>query len=165
MGGGSGHDLLVATQPDTTIKVNAPGDEVMVCGPPAPRWCARAALLMKVIYAGRGASVAQSCRDPDDRVLPLTQLAKPAAHAAAQPVSGNGSKDSSLLRGVRQPSRVLDCTVSSFAARTLKGWWANEFVPAYRCPLGRSLSRSHYALSGTKLPNGVEVRGSDRSAS
>jgi hypothetical protein len=53
----------------------------------------------------------------------------------------------------------VDCTVSSFAARTLKGWWANETVPAYQCPSGRTLSHTDYAPFGTKLPNGVQVRG------
>jgi hypothetical protein len=157
VGGGSGHDLLVATQPHTTIKMNAPGDQALllgrnnrvVCSPRAAR---------EVIYAGRDDSVAKSCRDPDDRVLPIAQLAKPAAHAAAQPVSGDGEDRNPFTAACDNPAQV-DCTVSSFPARTLTGFWANEFVPAYKCPTGLRLSPIDYAPFGTSLPKGVEVRG------
>jgi hypothetical protein len=157
VGGGSGHDLLVATQPDTTIKVNAPGDQVVVSGRATQVVCSRRAA-HEVIYAGRGASVDKSCRDPDDRVLPIAQLATPAAAHAAATVTGGGVKENPFTAECDNPAEV-DCTVSSFAARTLKGWWANEFVPAYQCPPGRSLSVTDYAPFGTKLPNGVQVRG------
>lgn len=57
------------------------------------------------------------------------------------------------------------CTVS-FPERTLSGFWANEFVPAYRCPTSGNfykdfpyLVNQNYAPEGTSLRNGVEVQG------
>jgi hypothetical protein len=43
--------------------------------------------------------------------------------------------------------------------RHLNGFWANESVPAYRCPASRPYLENHnYAPVGTSLINGVEVR-------
>jgi hypothetical protein len=52
-----------------------------------------------------------------------------------------------------------DCPVT-FASRSLKGFWANEFVPAYQCPGDYPyLIEQNYAPFGTSLLSGVEVRG------
>jgi hypothetical protein len=54
----------------------------------------------------------------------------------------------------------VDCTVNSFPARALGGFWSNEYVPAYKCPADHPyLLYRYYAPFGTTLAYGVEVGG------
>jgi len=81
-----------------------------------------------------------------------------AAHAAAG-VSGSGTDDRLYVAPCDTPSPFTDCTVA-FPERSLSGLWANERVPAYRCPTDHPfLLNQNYAPAGTLLPRGVEVSG------
>jgi hypothetical protein len=89
---------------------------------------------------------------------------QPQAHVAQ--VSGNGSNDYPYT-GECPASNLPACPLTSFAARTLKGLWANEYPPAYACPYDMTDSgNSHsflistsYAPGGTTLPDGVGALG------
>ena len=60
---------------------------------------------------------------------------------------------------MRRPANV-DCTTPLFAARSLTGLWANEYVPAYKCPTSHPyMYNQSYAPQGTVLPPGVGVLG------
>ena len=86
-----------------------------------------------------------------------TSAAAPAAHAA-QSVNGDGST-APLRRGVRRTAG-RPRTTPLFAARSLSGLWANEYVPAYQCPPSHPyLYDQRYAPAGTSLPQGVGVLG------
>jgi hypothetical protein len=77
----------------------------------------------------------------------------------SQPVSGDGSNDNPYTADC-DPATVGDCRVSSFPARSLSGFWRNEYVPAYACPLAHPFLRTvDYAPVGTQLPDGVQVAG------
>ena len=87
----------------------------------------------------------------------------PAADApaakAAQSVSGDGSSANPYVAECTEPQKVI-CTTPLFAARSLSGLWANEYVPAYKCPRSHPyLEGTKYAPAGTALPHGVGVLG------
>jgi hypothetical protein len=49
-------------------------------------------------------------------------------------------------------------TLDAFRRRYLKGLWANEYVPAYRCPSDyRYLIYRRYVPNGVVVPSGVEI--------
>jgi hypothetical protein len=79
---------------------------------------------------------------------------------AAQSVGGNGTNRDPFTAACSNPQPV-DCTITSFASRSLTGLWANEFVPAYICPRDDhpGLLNQDYAPFGTALPAGVEIEG------
>jgi hypothetical protein len=82
----------------------------------------------------------------------------PAAHAA-QSVGGDGSSGNPYVAECTAPQDVV-CTTPFFAARSLSGLWANEYVPAYQCPPSHPyLYDERYAPAGTSLPHGVGVLG------
>jgi RTX calcium-binding nonapeptide repeat (4 copies) len=82
----------------------------------------------------------------------------PAAHAA-QSVSGDGSSGNPYVAECTEPQKVV-CTTPLFAARSLSGLWANEYVPAYQCPPSHPfLYNESYAPAGTSLVRGVGVLG------
>ena len=83
-----------------------------------------------------------------------------AAHASQpQRVSGDGSNDNPYTAECVDPQDV-DCVTPLFAARSLSGLWANEYVPAYKCPPSHPyLYNQKYNPQGTVLPPGVGVLG------
>jgi hypothetical protein len=85
-------------------------------------------------------------------------MAAPVARPAQANLSGTGS-DNDPYRASCDSVSGSDCPVT-FASRSLKGFWANEFVPAYQCPGDYPyLLAQNYAPFGTSLLLGVEVRG------
>jgi hypothetical protein len=103
----------------------------------------------------------------DDTVIKGDLPGKPASRTSATaagqpselPVSGDGSNDNPFTAPCDDPSQV-DCVVNSFKGRSLAGLWANEYVPAYKCPSDHPrLIRKVYTPFGTQTPNGVEVAG------
>jgi hypothetical protein len=74
-----------------------------------------------------------------------------AAHAAQQAVSGDGSYSNPYTAECDDP-RLVDCEITVFAARSLSGLWANEYVPAYKCPTSHPyLYDQSYAGAGTSF--------------
>ncbi len=172
---GPGHDLIEAASPDTTIKVESPWDEVLVSGRDDQVMCsARAA--DEVIIAGRTDNVSKTCRGHHDRVL---KSSRSTAQDNSPPRASVSDHVGPLLgRGTNtDPYTYRDCVAAYFAYcyvyfpdRTLDGLWANEYVPAYRCPstypyLGNIPGgdskdhprREHFDNKHQWLPNGVVV--------
>ena len=131
--GGSGNDLLTDRGANATIRAGS-GDVVIAAGRRDRVLCSRGARNVTV-YAGRSDSVSSTCRASHGRVLPLGRLQRlrqpEPARAAAGEVTGDGSNSNPFTAFCN--SSGAGCTVA-FPARTLKGAWANEYVPAYSCP-------------------------------
>jgi RTX calcium-binding nonapeptide repeat (4 copies) len=86
----------------------------------------------------------------DDRAANATQSRR---------VSGSGTNNDPYTAECTNPSAV-DCVTPLFAARSLSGFWANEYVPAYKCPTSHPyLYDQKYNPWGTVLPRGVGVLG------
>jgi hypothetical protein len=153
--GGSGQDLLVARGADATLRAGS-GD-VVVARRDARVLCSRSSRNVTV-YAGQDASVSSMCRAAGARVLPLSQLEQPERPAATPSVvEGDGSNDNPFVAPCDDPGNV-DCTVTAFPARTLNGSWANEYVPAYKCPAGHPYElNKNYAPSFKTWGAGVEI--------
>jgi hypothetical protein len=153
--GGSGQDLLVARGAAATVRAGA-GD-VVVARRDARVLCSRGARNVTV-YAGEEASVSPTCRAGGARVRSLSQLEQPARPVATPSVvTGDGSNDNPFVAPCDDPGNV-DCTITAFTARTLNGSWANEYVPAYKCPAGHPyLLNKNYAPSFKTWGSGVEI--------
>jgi hypothetical protein len=169
---GAGHDLVVDTHANATIRLEGPDDEVIVSGHNDHVVCSGDAF-GEEIRDTTSDTVGESCmkdhRQVKQNALTLLRAGRiargPAAHAAA--VSGDGTDNDPYTAACDQTDANGNCTVV-FPARTLSGLWANEFVPAYSCPgVGGSVSyrpfpylaNHNYAPAGTTLPNGVAVQG------
>jgi len=75
---------------------------------------------------------------------------------------GHGSTEDPFVAPCAHPQNP-DCSVTAFPGRSLTGLWANEYVPAYRCPDDHPfLLNQNYAPLGTHLPPGVEIQQSQR---
>jgi Ca2+-binding RTX toxin-like protein len=153
--GGSGRDTLVARAAEATLRAGS-GD-VVVARRDAQVLCSRSSRNVTV-YAGENASVSSTCRAADTRVLPLSELKQPVRKVATpSAVTGDGSNDNPFVAPCDDPGNV-DCTISAFPARTLSGAWANEYVPAYKCPAGNPyLLNKNYAPPFTTWGSGVEI--------
>ena len=171
--GGSGHDLVIDNKPGTTIDLESPVDEVIATGHDDHVVCSGDSF-HDVIYDNHSDTVNNTCHKHHDPVRPDSQavataasaaasanLARggggPVAHAAA--VTGSGTNENPYTAPCKDPE-LITCTVDSFDSRTLSGYWANEYVPAYKCPSDHAyLLSAFYAPAGTQLPRGVEVEG------
>jgi Ca2+-binding RTX toxin-like protein len=157
--GGPGNDRIIDKQGATTVFPGPGTNQVDVAdGQPDDRvLCASGSI--NHVKADPGDRIAPSCRGKlsSVRYVRLRRLphGAPPAHAA----SGSGSNANPYTAGCQDPQDV-DCVTPVFAARTLTGLWANEYVPAYQCPSDHPyLYNQSYAPSGTDLPNGVGVGG------
>ena len=104
-----------------------------------------------IVYANRDTSIGPRCRKVHDRLL---SLKTPQGHglataAAAAAVTGAGTTGDPFVAPCTNPSAV-DCIVNAFPKRVLRGLWANEYVPAYKCP-----SDHPYLLDRRLVPDGV----------
>jgi hypothetical protein len=97
----------------------------------------------------------------------VVALAVPAGAPAQQlvvivedaPITGSGTYNDPYKAPCVTPQQSV-CETHVFAARSLTGLWANEYVPAYKCPTSHPYLYNHnYAPAGTRLPSGVEVVG------
>jgi hypothetical protein len=155
VGDGTGHDLLIDSKPGATIELKSPKDEVVVSGNDDRVLCSGDSV-DDVIHAGRRDSVAKTCRRDHDQVLAFRQ-AKSAAHAATSSVTGDGSNLNPYTSGPCASAYIESCVVE-FPSRTLSGYWANEYVPAYRCPPDHPyLRNTSYSSGSNKVPLGVAV--------
>lgn len=176
---GSGHDLVLDNHPDSTIDLESDNNVVIATGHDDKIVCSPGASHDK-IYVNGSDTVNKTCHKDGDPVRPdgqapadvgriaKTTRARPVAHAAS--VSGDGSNSNPYIAPCDSQPQVpvgsaASCTVT-FPERTLSGLWANEFVPAYRCPTSGLfygnfpyLVNQGFAPAGTTLPKGVEVQG------
>jgi hypothetical protein len=162
--GGHGRDRLVDRQ-GATVAVAGPGDRVDVADGDSDRVLCAAGSTNRIVV-DRGDRLHPNCRGPATSVsyrrppnAPPTADA-PAAHTAQQPpITGSGTNESPYTAECTDPQNV-DCTTPLFAARSLTGLWANEYVPAYKCPTSHPyMYNQSYAPQGTVLPPGVGVLG------
>jgi hypothetical protein len=145
--------------------LESPGDEVIANGPHDRIVCAKHAH-HELIEIAKGAKVSKSCRGHHNQIERLTSSSLSArssaatAHASTATVTGSGTNEKPYTTdGCPEIGPLLTCIVR-FPARTLRGFWANEHVPAYQCPVSdRYLLDIEYAPAGTELPRGVEVQG------
>jgi hypothetical protein len=159
---GQGHDLLIQTKNDGMVLVHSPADAVVVSGQDNRIVCGRHVDV--TVYKRKSDSVSHSCLGGHSRVLPISRApggthfpsaaADAAAHAAS--VTGDGTNDSPFSTTcVVKPSGLCELT---FPVRRLKGFWSNEYIPAYTCgSIYPYLVNISYALWGTRLPRGVEI--------
>jgi hypothetical protein len=156
--GGQGHDLVLDSHPDATIVVESPNNEVVASGRGDRVLCSQNAS-HEVIRRGRDDLVQLSCREHHGRVLGVVRAARPATVARATQVVGEGTASEPYTAGCSAVI-VTDCEVTAFPARALNGLWANEYVPAYRCPPRYPyLVNGDWVPSGTIVPPGVEIEG------
>ena len=159
---GKGHNLIFSDAKGATIILESPGDEVIATGPHDEIVCAKHSS-HELIEVAKGEKVSKSCRGHHNQVEHMAATLSAAkssaiAHASAA-VIGDGSNGFPFSADCDDPAQV-DCKVSSFAPRTLNDLWANEYVPAYRCPAGHPyLLNQNFAPAGTDLVKGVEVEG------
>jgi RTX calcium-binding nonapeptide repeat (4 copies) len=162
--GGHGRDRLVDRQ-GATVAVAGPGDRVDVADGDSDRVLCAAGSTSRIVV-DRGDRLHPNCSGPATTVSyrrppngPPTADA-PAVHAAQQPpITGSGTNESPYTAECTAPQSV-DCTTPLFAARSLTGLWANEYVPAYKCPTSHPyMYNQSYAPQGTVLPPGVGVLG------
>jgi hypothetical protein len=163
--GGPGRDRLIDRQ-GATVAVPGPGrNHVDVADGNRDRVACAAGSTNRIVV-DRGDRIHPNCRTASASIVsyrrapneaPAADL--PAAHAAQQPVSGAGTNESPYTAECADPQNV-DCTVTSFASRSLTGLWANEYVPSYKCPTSHPwLYNQSYAPQGTNLPPGVGALG------
>jgi hypothetical protein len=172
--GGQGHDLVIDNKPGTTIDLESPGDEVIATGHDDHVVCSGNSV-HDIIYENGSDTVNNTCHKHHDPVRPdskapatattaaaSAKLAHtttgPLAHTAA--VTGNGTNEDPYVAPCVFSALHLGCTVS-FPSRSLSGLWANEYVPAYKCPVTEPYLNytENFAPQGTDIPLGVEVRG------
>jgi hypothetical protein len=152
---GSGHDVVIDTKNNATVMVDSPSDEIVVEGKKDAVICKRH--IRDVIFARKGDSVSKSCRADHDPIRPISS-SSPVAHTAAATVEGDGSEGNPYVAPCDNSTEV-DCQVRGFAVERLRGLWANEYVPAYRCPPDHPyLLNQNYVQAGTTLPNGVQLQ-------
>jgi RTX calcium-binding nonapeptide repeat (4 copies) len=177
--GGRGHDLIFGGPGDDDL-YGGPGDDRMVDRQGATRVipgsgensvdiadgdgdervvCASGSI--NHIKADRGDFIHPRCRGGRSTLRYLRPAgARPAAHLRqTQAVSGNGTHDNPYIAACDNETKD-PCVISAFAARSLSGLWANEFVPAYKCPTSHPYLYDHeYGPFGSALLGGVEVSG------
>jgi hypothetical protein len=162
---GKGHNLIISHSKGATIILDSPGDEVIADGSDNRIICLKHAG-HELIEIAKGEMVSKRCRGHHDQIQHLDAAPSSGAHTSATAhrsafVGGNGSNEAPFNGNCDEGMGFeTDCTVSSFPSRTLNGFWANEYVPAYECPGGHPfLLNVSYAPYGTTLPNGVQVQG------
>jgi hypothetical protein len=161
---GKGHNLIYSHAKGATIILESPGDEVIANGPHDRIVCTKHAH-NELIEVAKGAKVSKSCRGHHNQIEHITSSSLSArsssasAHASTTTVTGSGTNEDPYTAECDFPEQQR-CTVDSFAERSLRGYWANEYVPAYKCPADHPyLLNVPYAPSGTRVPPGVEVLG------
>jgi RTX calcium-binding nonapeptide repeat (4 copies) len=162
--GGHGHDRLHGGPGDDRF-IDRQGNTVVITGPGTHHVDVSDGNQDRVrcspgstnnIVVDRGDRLHRHCRSQASTV----RYTQPTTHTAQnKPVSGDGINDDPFIAPCDNEKQV-NCTVSSFPGRSLSGLWANEYVPAYKCPASHPyLYSQNYAPFGTALPRGVEVTG------
>jgi hypothetical protein len=162
--GGPGRNRIIDRQGDTVVVAGPGRNHVDVADGSGDRVVCAAGSINRIVV-DRGDRLQPRChgtastvrfRRPPSEDAPTADA--PAAHAA-QTITGAGSNDNPYIAECTEPQKVV-CSTPLFAARSLSGLWANEYVPAYKCPTSHPyLYAERYAPAGTALPHGVGVLG------
>ena len=156
--GGPGRDLLIDAGAHATVRITGKHTEAILSGKHDRVLCSSRSG-DDVIYAAAGTAIASSCRRVHDRILSIKDLRAHglATLAAASSVTGDGSNGNPFVAPCANPG-LVDCIVNQFATRRLNGFWANEYVPAYRCPSDHPyLFSDRFVPGGVLVPRGVEI--------
>lgn len=113
-----------------------------------------------VIRRSPGTIVDRACRRRGARVrTDRARSSSSSVRARAGAVSGDGSNANPFVAPCDSFDGAVFCTVSSFPQRNLSGAWANEYVPAYKCPDSYPWVRDKgYAPPFTSWGAGVEIQ-------
>jgi hypothetical protein len=155
--GGKGHDLVVEHKAGATVKIDSPGNEVVANGPHDRVVCG-AHVEDEVIHLGKTDTASKSCRGHGDEIDHRSSSHSAAAHVAARVITGSGTNADPYVAS--DCSFVLPGGVCEFVfpQRTLTGYWANEYVPAYKC--NSTYPFLHFHAYATELvPHGVNTNG------
>jgi len=155
-----GHGMIVDLGNNGRILVGGRGNTVVVSGSRDSVVCARGSG-RDVIYIARTDTVDTACRTEGNTVLFTGHLhARPRAAASAASVTGTGTNADPYVEQCTQRGSPDQCAIV-FPARTLSGFWANEYVPSYKCPANRPflVDRDVNQAFGTKVPRGVQIEG------
>jgi RTX calcium-binding nonapeptide repeat (4 copies) len=161
--GGPGRNRLIDRQGHTIVVAGPGRNHVDVADGSRDRVLCVAGSINRIVV-DRGDRLQPRCHGPASvvryqRPPSGAPPADPPAAQAAQSVSGDGSSANPYVAECTEPQKV-NCTTPLFAARSLSGLWANEYVPAYKCPPSHPyLYDESYAPAGTSLPHGVGVLG------
>jgi hypothetical protein len=162
--GGAGRNRIIDRQGPTVVVAGPGRNHIDVADGSGDRVLCAAGSINRIVV-DRGDRLHPGCRSraastvlyrrPPSGAPPADA---PVAHAA-QSVSGDGSSANPYVAECTTPQNVV-CTTPFFAARSLSGLWANEYVPAYQCPPSHPyLYHERYAPAGTSLLQGVGVLG------
>jgi hypothetical protein len=156
--GGPGRDRLIDGRGATTVRAGSGRDRVDVADGRADDRVLCAAGSRARIEADRGDRIGAGCRRGLARVTHGRPAAGPApVRAVQQRVTGAGTMGDPFVAPCSDPASV-DCTVRAFPRRFLTGLWANEYVPAYRCPSDHPyLTKGLFVPGGVLVPQGVEI--------
>jgi hypothetical protein len=159
--GGGGNDRIVDHRGATTV-ITGPGRALVDVrdGRPNDRVSCPHGGQTRVV-ADRKDRLSAGCHR-----ISATAVSSPATGSLATVSTAGDGSWANPYTTTCAPSVPANC-VEAFPARTLKGLWANEYVPSYECPDDSSdfgaarvyLIAHNYAPRGTTVPNGVEILG------
>ena len=182
--GGGGHDRIVGGRGHDLIR-GGPGHDRLHGGPATtasstgrehgrdhragnkPRRCRRRQQRPRPLLARLDQQHRRRPRRPAPPPLPQPSLHRPLraaqrhnhnAQRRQKPVTGDGTNDDPYIAPCDNEKQT-DCVVSSFPARSLTGLWANEYVPAYKCPTSHP-----YLYARTTRPLAPRCRRASRSS-
>jgi len=162
--GGAGRNRIIDRQGFTVVVAGRGRNRIDVADGSIDRVLCAAGSINRIV-ADRGDRLNSRCRSRAASAVLYRRPPRGAppddapAAQAAQAVSGDGSSGNPYVAECTAPQNVV-CTTPLFAARSLSGLWANEYVPAYKCPPSHPyLYDQSYAPAGTHLLNGVGVLG------
>src|SRR4051794_4622367 len=174
IGGGPGGDFIIDHSSPTIVRTgpgaytvdvrDKRGDDGVGCG----GW-------RGTIYANRHDSIRRNCRTGRGRVVYAKPPKAQNDHTYVSPApnqSGSGTNDDPFTARLSSDEcnhTQPDACGVWFNGRDLKGFWTNEYVPAYRCPasvpwlLNRDVRSSDLALprgvNGASDSTGVAITG------
>ena len=155
--GGPGRDRLIDGDGATTVHAGSGRDWVDVADGRADDRVLCATGSRARIEADRGDRIGPGCSGRLPLLTHPRAAGPPPARVAQQPVTGDGTNGNPFVAPCSDPSSV-DCIVKAFPRRYLNGLWANEYVPAYRCPSDHPyLTKGLYVPGGVLVPQGVEI--------
>lgn len=157
--GGAGKDLVIEHRAGATIDVRSPHDDVVAAGRHDRVICS-GDVRDETIAIGKTDTVTASCRHHGD-TIESASVARGAsvqraatAHAAA--VTGSGTNDNPYVATGCSRLDAGGICQFVFPSKTLTGFWANEYVPAYKCNNTYPYLYGH-AYGVRPVPHGVAI--------
>jgi hypothetical protein len=160
--GGKGSNHVVSHGKGAKIVLKSPHDEVVANGRETKIVCTEDAS-HELIKVDEDVEVSEECRGRDGTIKIIGEgheaAKRPRRTTRAAAITGAGTNENPYTAQTCNASVGVGCQLK-FPPRTLTGLWANEYVPAYRCPKEDPwLMDTEHAPFGTHLPDGVEVLG------